>query len=102
MNVIILNKSGRTAKNISLSSTLVLALVLLSIVLFSSLTYSIYQLNQPQAMQQLTEQLKPDLSGDDQLMALLKMQRQEITQTSFKAKSQVEALSLRVAKCKLR
>jgi len=98
MNVILLNKTGSQAKNISLSTTTLWSLFIFVSLSFSSLVFSIYQLNQPQTLQQLSETLTPDLEGEDQLLALLQLQGQEITQTGLKAKSQVEALSLRVAK----
>jgi len=98
MNLIIVNKSGTGARNISLPNYLLVSLIILSIVLIFSLAYTIYQLKQPNAIQQLSEQLTPELSGDDQLMALIQIQRQELEQTKLAAKSQVEALSLRIAK----
>lgn len=98
MNLLIVNKSGIGAKNIHIPSFVIALSIVLFLVLISSLAYTIHHLNQPNGIQQLSQHLAPQLEGDDQLYALVQLQKQELEQTQLEAQSQVEALSLRLAK----
>jgi len=98
MNLIIVNKSGTRAKNVALSPFLLGFLVLLITIAFVSLAYTITHFNKNKNNLNISQPLPSNLSGDDQLLALLELQRQELQQTKLLATSQVEALSLRVAK----